>query len=158
MAEKEMQEFAMRITKPGIPHSDEEIEKVLRRVPEEDAATIWVLIRAYRKVGHNLTEGEFRQFLVAQCAAGEVEMIVGAKGEMRFRENRKVINLADYRLTDEEIAALKHARAEEDLQYLIDIGEMTELPGGWIIKTSEMTDKHRAVIAEQAEKDDPSHE
>ena len=70
MAEKEMQEFAMRITKPGIPHSDEEIEKVLRRVLEEDAATIWVLIRAYRKVGHNLTEGEFRQFLVAQCAAG----------------------------------------------------------------------------------------
>ena len=77
---------------------------------------------------------------------------------MRFRENRKVINLADYRLTDEEIAALKHARAEEDLQYLIDIGEMTELPGGWIIKTSAMTDKHRTVIAEQAEKDDPSHE
>ena len=97
MAEKEMQEFAMRITKPGIPHSDEEIEKVLRRVLEEDAATIWVLIRAYRKVGHNLTEGEFRQFLMAQCQAGEVEVIVGAKGELRFRdlENRKVINLAD---------------------------------------------------------------
>ena len=155
MAEKEMQEFAMRITKPGIPHSDEEIEKVLRRVLEEDAATIWVLIRAYRKVGHNRTEGEFRQFLMALCGSGEAEVFVGPKGEMRFRalQNKKVVNLADYRLTDEEIAALKHARAVEDLQYLIDTGEMTELPGGWVIKTSEMTDKHRAMIAAQAEKE-----
>ena len=153
MTEKEMQEFAMRITKPGIPHSDEEIEKVLRRVPKEEADTIWVWIRVYRERGHGRTDGEYREYAMALCQSGEAEMIVGAKGEMRFRENRKVINLADYRLTDEEIAALKHARAEKDLQYLIDIGEMTQLPGGWIIKTSEMTDKHRAMIAAQVEKE-----
>jgi hypothetical protein len=155
MTEKEMQEFAMRITKPGIPHSDEEIEKVLRRVPEEDAATIWVLIRAYRKVGHNRTEGEFKQYLTAQCQAGEVEMFVGAKGEMRFRDlqNRKVINLADYRLTDEEIAELRRATAAQALQDDIDSGFFTQLPGGWIIETSKMTDKHRAMIAAQAEKE-----
>jgi hypothetical protein len=153
MTEKEMQEFAMRITKPGIPHSDEEIEKVLRGVPKEEADTIWVWIRVYRERGHNRTDGEYREYAMALCQAGEVEMIVGAKGEMRFRYPQKVINLADYRLTDEEIAALKHARAVEDLQYLIDIGEMTQLPGGWIIKTSDMTDKHRAMIAAQAEKE-----
>jgi hypothetical protein len=88
MTEKEMREFAMRITKPGIPHSDEEISLVLRHVPEEDAAMIWVLIKAYREAGHNRTAAEFNEYLFAMCQAGEAEVFVGPKGELRFRDLR----------------------------------------------------------------------
>jgi hypothetical protein len=59
-----------------------------------------------------------------------------------------IINLADYRLTDDEIAELRRAAAAQALQDDIDSGFFTRLPGGRIIETSRMTEKHWALIPE----------
>jgi hypothetical protein len=61
-------------------------------------------------------------------------------------------------LTDEEITALKIAKAKQLIQNAVDRGDLTRLPGGMIIETFKLTDQHRAEIAKaKVENDGGGH-
>jgi hypothetical protein len=56
------------------------------------------------------------------------------------------IEKRDGEMTDEEIAKLRRAKAEQIVQNAVDAGYLTKLPGGRIIETSLLTDEHRAEL------------